>query len=68
MVATRNINEVNVFMVWENYRGEITDKCLVATFINEEYALEFVKALNKQGDYNEFNHFDIRVNREGAEL
>lgn len=59
MRATRNVNEVNVFMVWVNINGEITDEVLIATFINENWARSFIKANNEAN--GDFNYLDMRI-------
>jgi len=60
MVATSNHGEVNIFEMWVDVDGTIASKTLIATFINRNLALEFLKTRNASGCYNQWHYLDMR--------
>lgn len=51
MKKAGNKGEINIYVVFKNYLGEITDEKLVATFLNRAWAIEFLIAIREKGDY-----------------
>lgn len=61
MKKAGNKGEVNVYVVFKNYLGEITDEKLVATFLNRNWAIEFLKSQHEKGNYlNDTCYLDLR--------
>jgi len=60
MKEAKKKGNVNVYLVFKNYKGDITEETLVATFLNKSWALAFLKSQEPKSCYDEYTSLELR--------
>ena len=61
MKKANDKGNVNIFMVFRNFAGDVTAEELIATFRNEKWATDFLKTANANGNYDDYCYLDMRT-------